>query len=70
MFLVREVYFAEIGFIANGLFWSLTTLSLLTGVLMVWIRQARRNRRKGELSGRMRRRHARVPVPLSRKAHE
>ena len=26
MFLIREVYVAEIGFIANGLFWSLTTL--------------------------------------------
>lgn len=26
MFLVREVYFSEIGFIANGLFWSFTTL--------------------------------------------
>lgn len=26
MFLVREVYFSEIGFIANGLLWSLTTL--------------------------------------------
>lgn len=30
MFLVREVYFSEIGFIANGLFWSLTTLALAT----------------------------------------
>lgn len=27
MFLVREVYFSSIGFILNGLFWSLTTLA-------------------------------------------
>ena len=26
MFLIREVYFSQVGFIANGLFWSLTTL--------------------------------------------
>jgi len=26
MFLIREVYFPDIGFIANGLFWSFTTL--------------------------------------------
>ncbi|HSR52537.1 MAG TPA: CPBP family intramembrane glutamic endopeptidase [Acidobacteriota bacterium] len=30
MFLVREVYFPEIGFIANGLMWSLTTLAVAT----------------------------------------
>jgi len=30
MFLVREVYFSEIGFIANGLLWSLTTLAVAT----------------------------------------
>lgn len=30
MFLVREVYFPSIGFILNGLFWSLTTLALAT----------------------------------------
>ena len=30
MFLVREVYFSEIGFIANGLLWSFTTLALAT----------------------------------------
>lgn len=30
MFLVREVYFSEIGFIANGLMWSLTTLAFAT----------------------------------------
>jgi hypothetical protein len=29
-FLIREVYFAEIGFIANGLLWSLTTLAFAT----------------------------------------
>ncbi len=28
MFLVREIYFSQIGFIANGLFWSLTTLAI------------------------------------------
>jgi len=28
MFLVREVYFSEIGFIANGLLWSATTLAV------------------------------------------
>ena len=26
MFLVREVYFSSVGFMVNGLFWSLTTL--------------------------------------------
>jgi len=30
MFLVREVYFSEIGFIANGLMWSLSTLVVAT----------------------------------------
>jgi hypothetical protein len=30
MFLVREIYFSEIGFIANGLLWSLTTLAVAT----------------------------------------
>lgn len=30
MFLVREVYFSKIGFIANGLLWSLTTLAVAT----------------------------------------
>ncbi len=30
MFLVREVYFAKIGFIANGLLWSATTLLIAT----------------------------------------
>ncbi len=30
MFLVREVYFPKIGFIANGLMWSLTTLAVAT----------------------------------------
>ena len=30
MFLVREVYFSEIGFIPNGLMWSLTTLAVAT----------------------------------------
>jgi hypothetical protein len=28
MFLIREVYFPDIGFIANGLFWSLTTFAI------------------------------------------
>jgi len=28
MFLVREIYFPRLGFIANGLFWSLTTLAV------------------------------------------
>lgn len=28
MFLVREIYFPKVGFIANGLFWSLTTLAI------------------------------------------
>ncbi len=36
MFLVREVYFPEIGFIANGLMWSLTTL-----VVAAWRMRAR-----------------------------
>jgi len=30
MFLVREVYFSRIGFIANGLLWSLATLAVAT----------------------------------------
>lgn len=30
MFLIREVYFPKIGFIANGLFWSFTTLIVAT----------------------------------------
>ena len=30
MFLIREVYFPSVGFIANGLFWSLTTLAFAT----------------------------------------
>ena len=30
MFLVREIYFPRFGFIANGLFWSLTTLVVAT----------------------------------------
>jgi hypothetical protein len=30
MFLIRQVYFSSVGFIANGLFWSLTTLALAT----------------------------------------
>jgi len=30
MFLVREIYFPKIGFIANGLFWSVTTLLVAT----------------------------------------
>lgn len=30
MFLVREVYFSEIGFIANGLLWSFATLAIAT----------------------------------------
>lgn len=30
MFLIREVWFSEIGFIANGLFWSFTTLVVAT----------------------------------------
>lgn len=30
MFLIREVYFSEFNFIANGLFWSLTTFLLAT----------------------------------------
>jgi len=28
MFLVREIYFSEVGFITNGLFWSFTTLAV------------------------------------------
>ena len=36
MFLIREVYFSQISFIANGLFWSLTTL-----VFATWRMQAR-----------------------------
>jgi len=30
MFLIREVYFSQVGFIANGLFWSFTTLVFAT----------------------------------------
>jgi len=30
MFLIREVYFPSLGFIANGLFWSLTTFAVAT----------------------------------------
>jgi len=30
MFLVREIYIQEVGFIANGLFWSFTTLVVAT----------------------------------------
>ena len=28
MFLVREIYIPKVGFIANGLFWSLTTFAI------------------------------------------
>lgn len=30
MFLIREIYFPTVGFIVNGLFWSLTTLIIAT----------------------------------------
>lgn len=30
MFLIREIYFPEVGFIINGLFWSLSTLIIAT----------------------------------------
>jgi len=30
MFLIREIYFPSVGFIVNGLFWSLTTLIVAT----------------------------------------
>ncbi len=30
MFLVREIYMPKMGFIANGLFWSITTLVVAT----------------------------------------
>ena len=30
MFLIREIYFQSVGFIVNGLFWSLTTLIIAT----------------------------------------
>jgi hypothetical protein len=30
MFLIREIYFPSVGFIVNGLFWSLTTLIIAT----------------------------------------
>ena len=30
MFLVREIYISSVGFIANGLFWSFTTLAIAT----------------------------------------
>ena len=36
MFLIREIYFSQFNFIANGLFWSLTTL-----VIATWRMQAR-----------------------------
>jgi|AntRauTorckE6833_2_1112554.scaffolds.fasta_scaffold37669_1 hypothetical protein len=36
MFLVREIYFPKVGFIANGLFWSFTTL-----VIAIWRMKAR-----------------------------
>lgn len=37
MFLIREIYFPSVGFIVNGLFWSLTTL-----VFATWRMRARR----------------------------
>lgn len=33
MFLIREVYFSQFNFITNGLFWSLTTLVVATGLM-------------------------------------
>lgn len=36
MFLVREIYFSQVGFIANGLFWSTTTL-----LVAMWRMKAR-----------------------------
>ncbi|MBT3321004.1 MAG: CPBP family intramembrane metalloprotease [Anaerolineae bacterium] len=36
MFLIREVYFESLGFLANGLFWSFTTL-----ILAAWRMRAR-----------------------------
>ena len=33
MFLVRELYIPKVGFIANGLFWSFTTLIIAHSVL-------------------------------------
>ena len=35
MFLVREIYFPTVGFIANGLFWSFTTLIITSGRMNV-----------------------------------
>lgn len=37
MFLIREIYFPQAGFIANGLFWSFTSL-----VIAVWRMRARK----------------------------
>ena len=37
MFLIREVYFESIGFLANGIFWSLTTL-----IVAIWRMKVRR----------------------------
>ncbi len=37
MFLIREVYFSQMGFIGNGLFWSFTTL-----VVATWRMRARK----------------------------
>ena len=37
MFLIREVYFSQVGFIVNGLFWSFTTL-----VIAMWRMKVRR----------------------------
>ena len=31
MFLIREIYFSNVGFIVNGLFWSFSTL-----VIAIW----------------------------------
>ena len=30
MFLIREIYFKQVGFIVNGLFWSFSTLAIAT----------------------------------------
>jgi hypothetical protein len=35
MFLIREVYFEEFNFIANGLFWSFTTLIVASTILKI-----------------------------------
>jgi hypothetical protein len=37
MFLIREVYFPQVGFIVNGLFWSFTTL-----IIAMWRMKVRR----------------------------